>query len=158
MLVDYRGGAKSRAGTALVQQAGQNPTNGRPPRIIGWQFNNQQGYVLEFGDHYLRFHFQGSTVTETPIAITAVTQANPAVVSVANSFSPGDWVVFSGIGGMTILNSQYLYRGSRASPALRYRCTTSMATPSIPPAILPIPAAARSRASTRSRAPMPLAI
>ena len=105
MIVDYRGGAKSRAGTALVQQALQLPSNGRPPRVIGWQFNNQQGYVLEWGDGYLRFHFQGATVTETPIAVTAVTQANPAVVSAANAFSPGDWVVFAGIGGMTILNA-----------------------------------------------------
>lgn len=38
------------------------------------------------------------------VSITAISQANPAVVSAANSFSNGDKVILQGINGMTELN------------------------------------------------------
>lgn len=103
-VVNYRGGAMSRAGFAAVGRCKQ-PTTAAPPRPIPYQFSLSQAYILEFGDNYLRFVFQGGYVLESPIASTGVTQANPAVASVTGTpFTNGDWVFASGFVGMTQLN------------------------------------------------------
>lgn len=110
MVVNYRGGAMSRAGFALVGVSKQTTalqagTSSGPPRPLPFAFSITQGYILEFGDQYLRFIFQGGYVVETGVAITGVTRANPAVVSVVGTpFANGDWVFASGMGGMTQLN------------------------------------------------------
>src|ERR1700688_219751 len=48
----FRGGAYSRGGTAFV---GFSKQTGRayPPRMIGFQFNVNQGLALEFGNFYM---------------------------------------------------------------------------------------------------------
>lgn len=62
--VDYRGGAKSRAGLAYVGTCKQEyPDN--PPRDVPFQFNINQGYALEFGTEYMRVKSKGAYVTET---------------------------------------------------------------------------------------------
>jgi hypothetical protein len=106
--VDYRGGAKSRAGTSFILASKQRPDLGNsPPRLINWQFNVQQGYVLEFGDNYVRFYFEGSVVVENGIAVTAISQATPGVISTAptaHGYNTGDWVIPQNIGGMVNLD------------------------------------------------------
>ena len=110
--VNYRGGAFSRAGLALVGRCKQ-PTSDAPPRGINFQFSITQGYVLEFGTSYLRFIFQGGYILESSVNITGATQANPCVVSVAGTpFANGDWVYIAGVGGMTQLNGNtYIVAG-----------------------------------------------
>lgn len=104
-VVNYRGGAMSRGGTAFVGRCKQSVTGTGPPRVIPFQFSNNQGYALEFGDDYLRFVFQGGYVVETGVAITGASQANPCVISVSGTpYSNGDWVFISGVVGMTQLN------------------------------------------------------
>lgn len=78
----YQGGASSRAGTAFV---GFSKQTGRayPPRLIPFQFNNDQGLALEFGHEYMRVIQNGAYVTEDPIAITGASQTNPAVITTA---------------------------------------------------------------------------
>lgn len=105
MFPSYRGGAYSRAGTRFVGYSKQTGTL-NPPRLMPFQFSITQGLVLEFGDLYMRVVANGAFVTEGPIAITAATRANPCVVSVANTWSVGDWVFISGVAGMTQLNGQ----------------------------------------------------
>ena len=106
MFANYRGGAASRPGTCFVGQCKQ-PGSAQPPRLINFQFNVSQGYILEFGDNYLRFIFEGGYITETPLAIAGVTQANPAVVSVTGQpFNNGDWVFISGVFGMPQINDR----------------------------------------------------
>lgn len=110
--VDYRGGAKTRAGTALVGMCKQGAPNvggvgsiNIPPRDINFQFNIYQGFELEFGEHYMRVKSQGAYVTETGKNITLITQANPAIFQIiAHGFSVGDWVFVSGVKGMTNFN------------------------------------------------------
>ena len=82
MFVGYRGGAYSRAGTAFV---GFSKQTGRsiPPRLIPFQFDINQGLALEFGDFYMRVISDGAYVTEAPYQITNITNADPAVVTVA---------------------------------------------------------------------------
>lgn len=110
MFVNYRGGANSRAGTKFV---GFSKQTGRqyPPRLLPFQFSNNQGLGLEFGDFYMRFIDRGAFVTENPVAIGGVTQASPAVVTfgttgaasstidntaVSFSYAPGDLVTLMG--------------------------------------------------------------
>lgn len=104
--VNYRGGAASRPGTCFVGQCKQ-PGTAAPPRLINFQFNVSQGYVLEFGDNYLRFIFNGGYIVETPLAIIGITKANPAVVTVTGQpFNNGDWVFISGVYGMPQINDR----------------------------------------------------
>lgn len=116
MLVAYRGGAISRAGTALVGRCKQSVSGTGPPRPIPFQFSITQGYILEFGDQYLRFVFQGGYVLENPVSITGATNANPCQISVTGTpFANGDWVFAAGVGGMTQLNGNtYIVAGAVA--------------------------------------------
>ena len=109
--VSYRGGFYSRAGTAFV---GYSRQIGRayPPRLITFQFNINQGLALEFGNFYMRVILDGAFVTNPPLTITGVTQANPCVVTalptssgasavsvdsgVTTSYVPGDLVNLAG--------------------------------------------------------------
>lgn len=103
--VDYRGGASTRAGTKWILQAYKSAT---AVRLISFAASSTVQYILEFGDGYIRFFYSGAPVLETAKAITAATQANPAVVtSNAHGYSVGDWVFITGVVGMTQLNGRY---------------------------------------------------
>ena len=69
--VDYRGGASTRPGTKYILQCFKS---GTAVRLIPFQASFAVGYVLEFGDHYIRFFFEGSPVLE---AATTITSAGP---------------------------------------------------------------------------------
>lgn len=105
---NYRGGASSRAGTAYAGMCKQTLINNTiPPRLITFQFNINQGYALEFGDHYMRIISNGAYVIETAKNITAITKANPGVfTSNAHGFSNNDWIYIAAVGGMTNFNGQ----------------------------------------------------
>src|SRR5262245_54576275 len=92
MFVHYRGGLYSRGGAKFVGRSGQGAGTVKP-RIIQWQFNNEQGYVLEWGENYVRFIFQGAYVVETPISVTAISMVNPCLVTTASphGYSVGEW-------------------------------------------------------------------
>jgi hypothetical protein len=78
--VSYRGGAYSRAGTAIV---GFSKQTGRayPPRLMTFQFSVNQGLALEFGNLYMRVISNGAFVSDGALPIENITQANPAVVT-----------------------------------------------------------------------------
>jgi hypothetical protein len=57
--VDYRGGASSRPGTRYVDTAVKSAT---AVRLIPFQASTTVGYVLEFGDLYMRPIFNGATL------------------------------------------------------------------------------------------------
>src|ERR1017187_6107290 len=103
--VDYRGGASTRPGTQYVLQAYQSTT---PVRLIPFQAAFNIGYVLEFGNYYIRFYFAGSPVLEAAQTISGATKANPAVLTITgHNLAIGDWINISGVGGMTQLNGNY---------------------------------------------------
>ena len=109
--VRYQGGASSRAGFAYAGMCKQGAPNAggtatsNPPRLINFQYNINQGFALEFGDTYMRILSKGAYVTETAQNVTAITKANPGVITIANhGYSNGDWVYATGIGGMTNFN------------------------------------------------------
>jgi Ubiquitin-activating enzyme E1 FCCH domain len=77
-------------------------------RLIPFVFNNDQTYMLEFGEVYMRVIKDGAYVLNTTVrAITAITQASEAVVtSNAHGYANGDEIYIYGVVGMTELNGQ----------------------------------------------------
>lgn len=105
--VDYRGGASSRPGTKYVIQAFKSAT---AVRLIPFQASFTVNYVLEFGDFYIRFIYNGAPVLEAAIALTGATSAPPGVFTKnGHGLNNGDWVFTSGFSGGTwsTINSKY---------------------------------------------------
>lgn len=103
--IDYRGGASTRMGTRYVLQAYKSSI---AVRLIPFQASFNIGYVLEFGDHYIRFFFQGAPIIETGFAVTGIARANLGVVTATgNDFATGDWVFVNGVVGMTQVDNRY---------------------------------------------------
>lgn len=103
--VDYRGGASTRPGTKYIIQAYKSST---AVRLIPFQSSFNIGYILEFGDRYIRFIFDGSPILETPKTISGASQANPCVLQITSSgYAIGDWIFVQSVGGMTQLNGRY---------------------------------------------------
>lgn len=105
---NYRGGASTRAGFAYVGTCKQSPgTNGTdaPPRDIPFQFSINQGYVLEFGDQYMRVKSDGAYVIEDTQDVESATNADPMVVTITgHGYSNGDWLYAAGWEGLTQVN------------------------------------------------------
>ena len=103
MVVFPSGGVTRRPGTYF---AGRSKDGGKV-RLMDFEFSDEQAYVLEFGANYIRFYKDGGLLTETSQNITAVTQANPAVVTItSHTFTNGDRIFISGVAGMTQLNNR----------------------------------------------------
>lgn len=104
--VDYRGGLSTRPGTIFDEFILHDD---KMVRMFQFRFapTVANTYLLLFGDFYLRFLQQGSYVLEVAKTITAVTKANPGVVtSAAHGFLNGDWVKFSSMNGMGALQGR----------------------------------------------------
>jgi hypothetical protein len=103
--VDYRGGATTRPGTKYILRCFNSSSQ---VRLIPFQASFSVTYVLEFGNGYIRFFNNGAPVLETAKAITAITQANPGVItSAGHGFNNSDWVYIASVGGMTQINGGY---------------------------------------------------
>jgi hypothetical protein len=88
--VDYRGGASTRPGTKYILQCYKSAT---AVRLIPFQASFDVGYVLEFGDQYIRFFFEGGPVLETATSITAALPGSPVVFTDnAHGYTDGDWI------------------------------------------------------------------
>jgi len=69
-LVHPHGGASRRPGTIFVREVKDSADNAR---LIPFEFNVEQTYILEFGDLYFRIHRDGGTVVDgssNPIEVT----------------------------------------------------------------------------------------
>lgn len=96
------GGASTRAGTSFVGEVYDSAVRSR---LISFQFNTTQTYVLEFADLRMRVIKDGGYVLETSGAITGITLANPGVVTqVAHGYATGDHIWLDAIVGTTQLN------------------------------------------------------
>ena len=88
--VDYRGGASTRPGTKYILQCYKSAT---AVRLIPFQASFSIGYVLEFGDNYIRFFYQGNPVLETATSITGAAAGPPEVFTDAgHGYVNGDWL------------------------------------------------------------------
>ena len=104
--VQIHGGLTNRPGLEYVAPSKTPSTS---VRLIPFEFNTTQTYILEFGNLYMRVYKDGGQVlTGSAKVISAVTRANPAVVtSSSHGFSNGDDVFITGVVGMTELNSRF---------------------------------------------------
>lgn len=103
--VRAEGGVSNRPGFEYVKEV-KNSTE--TVRLIPFEFNDEQSYVLVFGDQYMRVVTNAGTVLEASQNITGATQANPVELTVTgHSYSTGDEVFISSVGGMTELNSRF---------------------------------------------------
>ena len=104
MTVFPQGGATRRYGTRYVAEVKNSDSN---IRLIPFEFNVTQSYVLELGDQYIRFYKDNGQITLADQNITAITQANPAVVTVTgHNYVTGDDVYIASVGGMFALNGK----------------------------------------------------
>lgn len=100
-----QGGWTRRPGTAFLHQARHHD---KACRLLPFQYSVEQTYVLEFGEYYIRFYTSHGILTKTAQNITAVTKANPGVVTYngSDTFANGERVHVSGVVGMTQLNNR----------------------------------------------------
>ena len=104
MVVYPHGSAARRPGTTFVAEV---KTSSAFTRLIPFEFSTTQTYILEFGDLYIRFYKDSGAILEANKTITAITKANPGVVtSASHGFANGDTVVISGVVGMTQVNGK----------------------------------------------------
>lgn len=90
----------SRAGLAYVGTCKQSG-NLLPPRDIPFQFSLNQGYVLEFGEKYMRIKSDGAYVVEASVVVTSVSASGLFNTSVPHGYSVGDWVFDQGNPGFS---------------------------------------------------------
>lgn len=112
--VDYRGGASTRSGTRYILRGYKDST---AIRLIPFQASIEVGYMLEFGEDYIRFYRDGAPILETGLTITGATKASTCQLTVANTYTTGDvdWIYVSGVGGMTQLNGKFFIVHARTA-------------------------------------------
>jgi hypothetical protein len=105
--VRAQGGVLNRPGLSFVAEVKNSAST---TRLIEFEFNTTQTYVLETGDQYMRFITGGGVVLDTSYTktITGATQADPVVITTSGShnLSNGDEVFISGVVGMAELNGR----------------------------------------------------
>jgi len=100
-LITNYGGVLNRPGTAFI---GEVRDSADITKLIPFQFNTTQAYVLEFGDLIMRPIKDDGQVLEATKNIVSITKASPGVVTITgHGWSNGDKVFPDSIGGMTEL-------------------------------------------------------
>lgn len=104
MTVFPQGGSERRYGSRFVCEV-KNSAN--TTRLVPFEFNIEQSYILEFGNLYIRFYKDNGQITEATKSISAITKANPAVVTAtSHGYSNGDHVWINDVVGMTEVNAR----------------------------------------------------
>jgi len=104
MVVHPHGAATRRPGTKFVHEV---KTSSEKTRLIPFEFSTTQTYIMEFGNQYIRFYKDQGIITLTDKTISAITKANPGVVTAtSHGYSNGDHVIISSVGGMVEVNGK----------------------------------------------------
>jgi hypothetical protein len=100
-----QGGLTRRPGTRFISEI---KDSSKQARLMKFEFSITQAYMLEMGNQYIRFYMDEELITLTPQSVTAITKANPAVLTYSGSdtYSNGDRVILYGISGMSELNNR----------------------------------------------------
>jgi hypothetical protein len=97
VIVMKYGGVTKRPGTRLV---GPVLDSSQPTRLVPFQFSMTQTYALEMGQGYMAPCALGGRVLETEQAVSAISNAAQAQVTIAwHGFAAGDLIHFSGVSG-----------------------------------------------------------
>ena len=104
LIVFPQGGAQRRYGTRFITEVKDSSAS---TRLIPFEFNVEQAYIMEFGNQYIRFYKDQGQITEATKSISAITKANPAVVTAtSHGYSDGDHVWINDVVGMTEVNGR----------------------------------------------------
>lgn len=114
-----RGGAKVRDGSVF---AARTKFNNLATKVLPFEFNVEQTYIVEAGDLYMRF-FAANTRLEDPTknvtAVNNVGGANPVQISVTgHGYSNGNSVSLRNLGGAWQLNRDWTVTGVTANTFL----------------------------------------
>ena len=104
MIVHPHGSAARRPGTKFAMDT---KFMDEPSRLIPFEFNTEQAYIIEMGNNYMRFYKDNAIIVESSSTpITAITKANPGVVTAnGHNLSNGDYVVLGSVAGMSQINN-----------------------------------------------------
>lgn len=107
VLIAKYGGVLNRAGTEFI---GEVKDSADTTRLLPFQFNTAQAYVLEFGDEVMRPIKDDGQILEAAKNIVDVSTAAQGVIEVTgHGFSNGDHVYFDdAVGGVSILHERVL--------------------------------------------------
>ena len=98
------GAAARRSGTNFAAEVANSANK---TRLMPFEFSTTQTYMLEFSNLKIRVYKDSSTVFEANKTITAITKANPAVVTATgHGYSNGDEVKIRNVVGMTEVNEK----------------------------------------------------
>ncbi len=104
LVVYPHGSAARRPGTNFVAEVADS---NKKTRLIPFEFSTTQTYMLEFSNLKIRVFKDNGSVLEGDKTISAITKANPAVVTAtSHGYENGDEVLISGVGGMTEVNGK----------------------------------------------------
>ena len=104
LVVYPHGSAARRPGTNFVAEVADSS---KKTRLIPFEFSTTQTYMLEFSNLKIRVFKDNGAVLEGDKTISAITAANPAVVTAtSHGYENGDEVLISGVGGMTEVNGK----------------------------------------------------
>jgi hypothetical protein len=107
------GAAARRPGTTFVAEVANSANK---TRLIPFEFSTTQTYMLEFSNLKMRVYKDRGSVLEGDKTISAITKANPAVVTATgHGYSNGDEVVISGVVGMTEVNGKRFLVANKAT-------------------------------------------
>lgn len=111
MIALKQGPLTRRGGTKFIKEV---KDSSKRTALIDFQFSENQVYQIEVGDQYFRFYKNNAVIKAASQAVTAITKANPAVVtySGADTFIAGDEVYISTVVGMTQVNGKYFHVGT----------------------------------------------
>jgi len=104
LIVYPHGSAARRPGTNFVAEVADST---KKTRLIPFEFSTTQTYMLEFSNLKIRVFKDNGAVLEGDKTISAITKANPAVVTAtSHGYENGDEVLISSVGGMTEVNGK----------------------------------------------------
>lgn len=101
-----QGPAERRSGSVHIAEVKDSSS---ATWLVSYRRSRAVSFVLEFGDSYVRFYFErGLVLSGSPVTPTAITQADPAVVtSASHGLSNGQDIFIQSVGGMTELNGRF---------------------------------------------------
>ena len=105
MQVKAQGGVKRRTGTVFVAPV---EDESKASTLIPFELADGTGYVIELGNLKARFFKANTQIREATKTITAITKANPAVVTASShGYNNGDEVYITAVAGMIQLNGRW---------------------------------------------------
>tara|TARA_Y100001956_G_C4128214_1_gene191626 strand:+ start:3694 stop:6234 length:2541 start_codon:yes stop_codon:yes gene_type:complete len=105
MQVKAQGGVKRRTGTVFVAPA---EDESKVSTLIPFELADGTGYIIELSNLKARFYKANAQIREATKTITAITKANPAVVTASShGYNNGDEVYITAVAGMIQLNGRW---------------------------------------------------